>query len=215
MNNLPTLIYGDEVFKIILSALLGSLVGLEREVRRKPAGFRTLALISLGSTIFTICSYKLGFNGNQDRMAANIITGVGFLGAGVIYRNGFSVSGITTAATIWIAAALGMLIGISEYMLAVITLVTSLVILYAFEFLQNWIDAAFQHRSYTIAYKSTYDANELKEKLSALKLKPFDFKETRQDEKSNLEFEVIGKDGQMDIFNQWLLDNPKVYSFNW
>src|ERR1700743_1463519 len=101
------MIYGDEILKLALSAIIGCLVGLEREVRRKPAGFRTLSLICVGATIFTICSYKLGVIDNRDRIAANIITGVGFLGAGVIFRNKDAVSGITTAATTWIAAALG------------------------------------------------------------------------------------------------------------
>src|SRR5476651_1057610 len=120
------MVYGDEILKVALSAIVGSLVGLEREIRRKPAGFRTLALICVGATIFTICSYKLGVDVNRDRVAANIITGVGFLGAGVIFRNGDSVSGITTASTIWIAAALGMLIGIGEYWLSILSLGVSL-----------------------------------------------------------------------------------------
>lgn len=215
LTNLPTLIYGDEALKIVLSALMGSCVGLEREVRRKAAGFRTLALISLGSTMFTICSYKLGFAGNHDRIAANIITGVGFLGAGVIFRNGFSVSGITTAATIWVSAAIGMLIGINEYMLAVISLVTSLTILYAFQFLQSWIDARFQHRTYIIACKTDLDTTELKEKLIDLKLKLFDFKETRRDGQLQFEFSLSGRETRMIVFNQWLMNEVRVHSFTW
>ena len=106
-----------ELLKVVLSVLAGALLGLEREIRRKPAGFRTLALICLGATVFTICSYKMGGLNNADRIAANIITGVGFIGAGVIFRHNVSVSGITTAATIWVAAAIGMLIGIGYYWL--------------------------------------------------------------------------------------------------
>src|SRR6195952_4200650 len=154
MANPNDIHYTEDVLKLFLSAFVGCLVGLEREIRRKPAGFRTLAIICLGSTIFTICSYKLGFPDNEDRIAANIITGVGFLGAGVIFRNGLSVSGITTATTIWIAAALGMLIGIGEYWLAVLSMGVSLVILSVMQYFQNYIDNRFQNRVYTLSYKS-------------------------------------------------------------
>src|ERR1700712_64073 len=162
MANPNDIHYTEDVLKLLLSAFVGCMVGLEREVRRKPAGFRTLALICVGSTIFTICSYKLGSPTNEDRIAANIITGVGFLGAGVIFRNGFSVSGIITAATIWISAALGMLIGIGDYWLAILALAISLVILSLMQYLQNYIDARFQHRDYTISYKGEFDNAELK-----------------------------------------------------
>lgn len=209
------MIYGDEILKIVLSAIAGCLVGLEREIRRKPAGFRTLALISVGATIFTICSYKLGVDVNRDRVAANIITGVGFLGAGVIFRNNGSVSGITTAATIWVAAALGMLIGIGEYWLSLITLSTSLIILYALQYIQNWIDSRFQHRFYTINFKGEFDAEEFTNKLNDWKLKTHYFKETRVGQQTSFEFDITGKETNMNMFNQWLKDENRIYSFLW
>jgi putative Mg2+ transporter-C (MgtC) family protein len=207
--------YSNEILKILLSALIGCLVGLEREIRRKPAGFRTLAIISLGSTIFTICSYKLGFPGNEDRIAANVITGVGFLGAGVIFRNGFSVSGITTAATIWISAALGMLIGIGEYSLALLALAISLVILSLLEYLQDYIDSRFQHRSYTLRYPGTFDANVVKDKFARYHVKAVNFKETRQDAQVSFSFDVTGKESDLDLFNQWLKQEETIASFTW
>ncbi|WP_448698794.1 MgtC/SapB family protein [Mucilaginibacter sp. AW1-3] len=209
------MIYGDEILKIVLSAVVGCLVGLEREIRRKPAGFRTLALICVGATIFTICSYKLGIDVNRDRVAANIITGVGFLGAGVIFRNNGSVSGITTAATIWIAAALGMLIGIGEYWLSLITLAISLVILYALQYIQNWIDSRFQHRDYVINFKGEFSAEEFTGKLNEWKLTTHYFKETRVGQQTSFEFDLTGKEVNMDKFNQWLKNESRVYSFTW
>jgi len=209
------MIYGDEILKIALSAIVGCLVGLEREIRRKPAGFRTLALICVGATIFTICSYKLGVDVNRDRVAANIITGVGFLGAGVIFRNNGSVSGITTAATIWIAAALGMLIGIGEYALSLLSLVVSLIILYALQYIQNWIDSRFQHRFYTINFKGEFNADEFTNKLNDWKLKTHYFKETRVGEQTSFEFDVTGKETNMDMFNLWLKNESRIYSFAW
>jgi putative Mg2+ transporter-C (MgtC) family protein len=207
--------YSDEIFKIILSAVIGCLVGLEREIRRKPAGFRTLALISVGATIFTICSYKLGLGDNRDRIAANIITGVGFLGAGVIFRNGLSVSGITTAATIWIAAALGMLIGIGEYWLAILGLVVSLFILYALQYIQNYIDSKFQHRDYLITFKGDANAADFKSQVQKFNLTARYFKETRQELQTTFEFDITGKETDLDAFNAWLKDDSKVYSFRW
>jgi putative Mg2+ transporter-C (MgtC) family protein len=207
--------YGDEILKIALSAIIGCLVGLEREIRRKPAGFRTLALICVGATIFTICSYKLGVTDNRDRIAANIITGVGFLGAGVIFRNGLSVSGITTAATIWIAAALGMLIGIGEYMLSIISLVISLFILYALQYIQNFIDARFQHREYTITYKGACDAEAFKSQIATFNLTPRYFKETRQEMQTTFEFDLTGMETNLEAFNRYLKDDAKIYSFRW
>jgi len=209
------MIYGDEILKIALSAVIGCMVGLEREIRRKPAGFRTLALICVGATIFTICSYKLGVDVNRDRVAANIITGVGFLGAGVIFRNKDTVSGITTAATIWIAAALGMLIGIGEYTLAVISLAISLLILYALQFVQNWIDAKFQHRDYVITFKATFSKAEFMAKLDECKLKTHYFKETRNSEQTSFAFDATGKQVNMEIFNQWLKGEDRIYAFDW
>jgi len=209
------MVYGDEILKVALSAIVGSLVGLEREIRRKPAGFRTLALICVGATIFTICSYKLGVDVNRDRVAANIITGVGFLGAGVIFRNNGSVSGITTAATIWIAAALGMLIGIGEYTLSLLGLVVSLIILYALQYIQNWIDSQFQHRFYTINFKGEFNADEFNGKVKEWKLKTHYFKETRVGEQTSFEFDVTGKETNMDMFNQWLKSESRIYSFVW
>jgi putative Mg2+ transporter-C (MgtC) family protein len=207
--------YNQEILKICLSAVIGCMVGLEREIRRKPAGFRTLAIISVGATIFTICSYKLGFPDNEDRIAANIITGVGFLGAGVIYRNGFSVSGITTAATIWIAAALGMLIGIGEYGLTMLSLVVSLIILSVMEYLQDYIDSRFQHRNYTITCRGEYDHSLLNDKFLQYSIKVRNFKETRQDTQTSFDFDISGKESNLELFNQWLKHNEEVFSFTW
>ena len=113
--------------KLLTALLVGGLIGLEREFHDKAAGFRTLTFICLGSTIFTILSLELGKLGDPVRIAAGIVTGIGFIGAGVIIRDGGQVKGLTTASTIWIAAALGMGIG-GGYFLAV-GLATALILL--------------------------------------------------------------------------------------
>jgi len=112
-----------DIVAMVVSILCGGAIGFEREYKNKSAGFRTIILISLGSTIFTIVSQ----HGAQtdDRISANIITGIGFIGAGVIFKDKISVHGLTTAAVIWTSAAIGMTAGIGYHALAFcLTLIT-------------------------------------------------------------------------------------------
>jgi len=104
------------VARLALSAVLGAVIGLEREYRGYPAGVRTMALVCLGSALFADMSTLYG---GDDRIAAQIVTGIGFLGAGLIFREGYSVKGVTTAATIWTTAAIGVAIGVEAYVVAI------------------------------------------------------------------------------------------------
>ena len=109
-------------FKILLAASLGGLVGLEREVSQKPAGLRTNMLLCVGATVFTVISMDFAaFSSVADpgRIAAQIVTGIGFIGAGVIIQSRASVIGVTTAATLWVVTAIGMAVGAGMYVLAV------------------------------------------------------------------------------------------------
>ena len=118
--------------RLLLAAIFGLAVGYERRSADKPAGLRTLSLVCLGSAIFTIIS-AFGFEtADQSRVAAQIVTGVGFLGAGTILRSGVTISGLTTAATIWATAAIGMAVGSGLYIVSVSGTVLVLVILYVF-----------------------------------------------------------------------------------
>jgi putative Mg2+ transporter-C (MgtC) family protein len=104
------------VARLALAAVLGAVIGLEREYRGYPAGVRTMALVCLGSALFAdMSTLYLG----DDRIAAQIVTGIGFLGAGLIFREGYTVKGVTTAATIWTTAAVGVAIGIEAYLVAI------------------------------------------------------------------------------------------------
>jgi len=208
-------IYGNELIKLPLSVIVGCIIGLEREIRGKSAGFRTLALICFGATVFTICSYLLGVQDNRDRLAANIITGIGFIGAGVIFRNNSSVSGITTAASIWIAAALGMLIGIGEYFLAGMSLIFSLLILYTLDFIQFWIDDNFQHRNYKVIFRKDCSLSAVKAQVKFHRLKITRAKVLRTDLQMILECEITGKSNHLDLFNEWLIEDPSIFSVEW
>lgn len=105
------------VWKLLIAALLGGIVGLEREFRRKPAGLRTNMFICMGSALFTILSDEFGsrFGGDHARIAAQLIPGIGFIGAGAIIRDRGSVVGLTTAATIFVVASVGMAVGSGMY----------------------------------------------------------------------------------------------------
>jgi len=122
--------------RALLAGGLGALIGLEREMRGYPAGIRTIALVAFGACLFTDISMLMGGN---DRVAAQVVTGIGFIGAGVIFREGSGVRGVTTAATIWAAAAIGMAVGVELYVTAVVSAVVVFVLLQARP-LTRWIE---------------------------------------------------------------------------
>ncbi len=128
--------------RLAFAAALGGLIGLERELRGYPAGIRTMALITMGCMLFTDVSQILG---GDDRVAAGIVTGIGFLGAGVIFREGYTVRGITTAATIWASAAIGMAIGRELYLVAGLGTVLDFIVLEARPFTRRVDDAIRRH----------------------------------------------------------------------
>ena len=112
------------VARLLLAAVLGGIVGLERELNHKPAGVRTNMLICLGAALFTIVSYEMAGNvgGDHTRIAAQIIPGIGFLGAGVVIRERGTSTGITSAATIFVVASMGMCIGAGFYVTGIFTM---------------------------------------------------------------------------------------------
>ena len=117
---------GDQwamVGRMLLAAALGAAAGLEREFRGYPAGVRTMALVCMGAALFADVSSEFGGN---DRVAAQIVTGIGFLGAGLIFREGEGIRGVTTAATIWVVAAVGMAVAAELYVVAIV--VTALIV---------------------------------------------------------------------------------------
>jgi putative Mg2+ transporter-C (MgtC) family protein len=136
------------VLRLVGAALLGGAVGLEREVRDQPAGFRTHILVALGSCLFTLIS-AYGFGEvladnpqarlDPTRIAAQIVTGIGFLGAGAILRSGISVRGLTTAASLWVVAAIGLAIGAGAYVLGVATTAITVLALLVLRPVRGWL----------------------------------------------------------------------------
>jgi putative Mg2+ transporter-C (MgtC) family protein len=125
--------WDEALLRLVLAGVLGGMIGLERELREREAGLRTHLLVSVGAALFTTAG-AYGFSGSvrvdPTRVAAQIVTGIGFLGAGAIIRQGFSVRGLTTAATLWVVAAVGLAAGAGYYSGAVITTAVVLIALW-------------------------------------------------------------------------------------
>lgn len=138
----------DMMVRLLVSALLGGLIGLEREVHGRPAGFRTHLLVSLGSCLFVLSSLFIfhsygNFGGtvpvgvDPGRVAAQVVTGIGFLGAGAIIREKASIRGLTTAACLWVAAAVGLACGVGMYVTAIAVSIVSLLSLLCLKRVEN------------------------------------------------------------------------------
>jgi putative Mg2+ transporter-C (MgtC) family protein len=135
------------VRRLLLAAALGGLIGAERELRHKSAGFRTNILIAIGSALFTIMSFELATSATDPtRIAAQIVTGIGFLGAGAIIRTRGGVQGLTTAATVWVNSSIGMACGGGEYRVAVIAGALTLAVLLVLEPIERGFERRMQRR---------------------------------------------------------------------
>ena len=138
--------YMDEIQKVAVAFIVGALVGIEREYRSKPAGFRTMIMICVGSCLFTILSKEISAS-SPDRIASNIVTGIGFIGAGVIFKEGLNINGLTTAALIWVTAALGMAAGHGNYVMVAIVSVVVLFTLFVLPILFGMRDLFGRYRT--------------------------------------------------------------------
>ena len=124
---MQTVLTFDIFLSLLLAVALGAIVGIEREISHKQAGLRTHMLVSLGACLFTIVS--LSFSLEPARVAAGVVAGIGFIGAGAIWAEKNKVQGITTAASLWATAAIGLTVGIGEYLLAIVVSILVVIIL--------------------------------------------------------------------------------------
>lgn len=203
-----------QLLKVIIAVVIGGLLGLEREYRHKAAGMRTLTLICLGSTLFTIMSVELGYPGSPDRVASNILTGVGFIGAGVIFKGDFTIDGITTAATIWIAAALGIAIGMSHFFLAAFSLAIVLLLLLGLKKLEADIGKLKEKRIYTITYPADkYKPEEIAGMLQRFQLNYRLLLQTKDNTMIEDKYEVNGKPEGIAGLTDLLLSDKNIHHF--
>lgn len=142
------------LLRLLLVIFVGGLIGAEREYRNKSAGLRTMIFICLGSFLFTTFSIAIGGD-STDRIASNIVTGIGFIGGGVIFRGGTGINGITTAASIWVVAALGMGIADGYYILVLLSTGVVLFSLFLLIYLEQWMENFHQTHQYKITCRNT------------------------------------------------------------
>jgi putative Mg2+ transporter-C (MgtC) family protein len=199
-------------WRLLISFGIGTIIGIEREYRSKAAGLRTMIMICLGSTIFTEVSIQLG----GDRIASTIVSGIGFLGAGVIFKDGLSVSGITTATTIWICAALGMAVGAGEYFIALVSSIAVFVVLVVFDKLQRFREKYHQTRSYKITVVNNHQHDSVIEKyIKSLKLSFWKKRNLKEGDLFIYIYDVKGSEKQLDSFNNELKTDSNIRSYDY
>lgn len=203
----------EDVVKFLASIVAGSIIGAEREYKSKNAGFRTITLITIGATLYTILSKQIA--GGQDfHVVGNIVVGVGFLGAGVIFKEGSNISGITTAATIWISAAIGMAIGAGEYSFAFMTLIAVLIILLGFSGMQSIIDNRNATKYYKISIKNHGNAYAFIKKFTKdCQLKSKQVNISKREDILRYTFKISGALNKHEQFESLLSASDEILAF--
>jgi putative Mg2+ transporter-C (MgtC) family protein len=203
----------ERLLRLLMVIAVGGIIGAEREFRSKSAGFRTMILICLGSFLFTTFS-KFMSDVSPDRIASNIVTGIGFLGAGVIFKSDNRVNGITTAATIWAVAALGMGIADGLYVLVVASTAVVLASLLLLTKLEAFIDRINQSHTYKIV--SLYKEDLLKEYEELFKECRLNFKRIKRTKNGDNIigiWHVHGSEKNHNRFTKKMLHHPDVMEF--
>jgi putative Mg2+ transporter-C (MgtC) family protein len=174
-----------------------------------------MILISVGSCLYTILSKEMGSPASTDRIASNIVTGIGFIGAGVIFKEGISVNGLTTAALIWVTAALGMAIGYNDYPVVIAVSIIVVITLFVLEPVQRYIDKFHRVKDYRIRLiaGNTVFIRDLEEFLQANGLGYRCMKTIKHDMEPIYLYRINSPDRNYELINHFLLAHPDVKSF--
>jgi putative Mg2+ transporter-C (MgtC) family protein len=201
------------ILKLLLAILVGGAIGVERELHHKAAGVRTMILICVGATLFTLMDTEYNAGG---RIAANIATGVGFIGAGVILHESNRIRGLTTAATVWLSAALGMGIGFGAYLLTVVAAALVLVVLRLFAPLEVRLDELWEMRTYQIDFPCRLEKiDQMNAALQKCGLKPATIMQMKRDGLLSVTCAVSGATSKQQEFVQLMLNDPEVSRIEW
>ena len=202
-----------DVYKALFAIAAGIILGLEREMKDKVAGLKTITIICLGAALFGILSYKIGGESNPTQIAAYVVSGVGFIGAGAIFKDGFSISGLTTAGIIWLAAAVGLSIGFGEFYLAASFMAGSLIII----FITPFINKLFRSKKITRQLQVVIDREHFEMKaeiFSSLEkegVKVEEKKITLKDDKLEILLEIVFTEDKIKRIQDYLLGNKLIY----
>lgn len=202
----------NELLLILISVILGVLIGAEREYRNKSAGLRTFILICFGTCLFTILSIKIGVD-DPDRIAANIITGIGFLGAGVIFKGDTKIDGITTATTIWATASIGMAVGSGYVYLAVLGTLLVLLILSSLTYFERLIDKEHKIREYRITVANHYDMAYCKDLFETHHLKFMISQQRYAEGNLTTSWIVTGKSASHEALMKNLMEDERIIAY--
>ncbi|WDF66994.1 MgtC/SapB family protein [Sphingobacterium oryzagri] len=199
---------------VLMSILCGAIVGFEREYKNKSAGFRTVILICFGSTVFTLLS-RMG-NISDDRIAANIVTGIGFLGAGVIYQGKFSVQGLTTAAVIWSMAGIGMMVGFEQYLFGLQLTVLMVVILSLFQRIEHMLANVYFMRTIHVTFQDIQVSHlgEFESFLREHHVRPLRKGLEKKGQHLTVVYEITGNRKNIRRTNEAIISLDYVYAFN-
>lgn len=202
------------IIRLLLSVIVGGLIGAEREYKSKSAGLRTLMLISLGATVFTMLSMELGEPGSPDRIASNIVTGIGFVGAGVIFKTDTRLNGITTAATIWVTAAIGMAIGAGHEIAAAVACVCTLGVLMLFSLISKKLEQVSQVKRYIITCANRANITDYFDSFfSDSKLKIVNSRYVRKNGSVTGFITVEGKQSKHELLVKMILADDEIDAF--
>ncbi|PKF73764.1 MgtC/SapB family protein [Chryseobacterium sp. PMSZPI] len=202
----------NELLLIFISVILGLFIGTEREYRNKSAGLRTFILVCFGSCLFTILSIKIGA-ANPDRLAANIITGIGFLGAGVIFKGENKIEGITTATTIWATASIGMAVGSGYVYFSLLGTALVLIVLSALTYFQNYIDNYHKIREYRITVTTSGDVKHCEDMFQKYHLKYMKIKQQYSQGNLSVTWRLTGNNVHHEELMNNLVDDPKIIAY--
>ena len=204
-----------DIYIALLAVAAGLILGLERELKDKAAGLKTITMITLGAALFSIISYKVGGSDHGTAISAYIVSGVGFLGAGVIFKDGLTVSGLTTAGIIWLAAAIGTSIGFGEFYMVATFMGAALLTIFV---LTPIVNAAFNPKKARIL-EIEIDKNLRDEKqdiIGMLTARGIIVEERRlqlRDNKLIITLELVLKEKQIDWLQSYLMENKTIISF--
>jgi putative Mg2+ transporter-C (MgtC) family protein len=203
----------EDFIKLGAALLVGGIIGAEREHHKKAVGLRTLILISVGSALFTIMSQRIGISSNGDgsRIAANIVSGIGFLGAGVILEERGRLTGLTTAATTWFVAALGMAAGAGEYVLSGVATALAFIVLLPLTRIEDLLEISTEERTYQITTEINWE--KFKQLKGIFKDQNMTINRTKQEKREKdmvCTFDVIGTSKKHEKVVQKLMADKEI-----
>ena len=209
--------FSEYLVRLAVAALIGALIGAEREYRDKAAGLRTIMLICIGSCLFTIMGQELitPERGDPVRIASSIVSGVGFLGAGVIFRRGKQSTGITTAATVWCSAALGMASGGGKFDIALAVTLGILIVLWVLPPLERFIDHQRESKQYELTTAiGEVTVEQLHQLFDDADLQVISCSHGKRDDELRSEFHVIGKHDRHTEISHVLIEAPYIRQYS-